>query len=118
MKNINKRLVSHTEKKRREGKRKKKLGSCGTKIRRDQNQYNTERLPSSNDKTKMRFLHPRWKKNSEAKALIWKRFIIMRVLKRITNETIGCLIWLDVYKKLESVVESHHIEVPTVTGES
>lgn len=85
---------------------------------RDQNQYNTERLPSSNDKTKMRFLHPRWKENSEAKALIWKRFIIMRVLKRITNETIGCLIWLDVYKKLESVVESHHIEVPTVAGES
>lgn len=42
----------------------------------------------------------------------------MRVLERITNETMGYLIWLDVYKKLASVVESHHIEIPTVTEES
>lgn len=41
----------------------------------------------------------------------------MRVLKRI-NERIGCLIWLDVYKKLASVMESNHIKIPTVTGES
>lgn len=54
---------------------------------------------------------------SETKAFIWRRFIIMRVLKMITNETIHCLIWLDVYKKLASVVESHHIEIPTVTGD-
>lgn len=66
----------------------------------------------------MKFLHPRWEENSEAKAFIWRRFIIMRVLERITNETMGYLIWLDVYKKLASVVESHHIEIPTVTEES
>lgn len=75
-------------------------------------------MPSSNDKIKKRFLHPRWKENSEAKAFIWRGFIITRVLKRITDETIGCLIWLDVYKKLASAIESCHIEIPTVTGES
>lgn len=42
----------------------------------------------------------------------------MRVLKRLTNETIAHLMWICVSKKLASVMESYRIEIPTVTGES
>lgn len=42
----------------------------------------------------------------------------MRVLKRLTNETIAHLMWICGSKKLASVMESYHIKNPTVTGES